>query len=572
DLCVAAFQEVASLSIGELWAVPAMLRLGLLESVRRTALRTVQRLDALELADACAECLVAASRQTPSALAAALDDFVSRPPPLTPTFVSRFLHQLRSVGISVPSLVWLERWITDEALSAEEAAARSTQRVALTQIMMANSITSLRAIARMDWETFVERQSGMEAVLRDDPAGAYARMTFATRDRYRHVVERIAKRTGRDEAAIAGLARELAQAASTGDATDPRRAHVGYYLVDDGLVEIERLTGYRPGPGEHVHRWVRRHPNVVFVGGMVAGTLAALASVLWLAGAEGRSAWLAVLVFALLPANDIAVNVMSQLVTAFLPPRLLPKLDLSQAGGVPPELRTAVVIPTLFESVDAVREDLEHLEVQYLANREAHLHFAVLSDFTDAATESRPGAAAILEAAVAGGGELNARHSGGADDAFSLFHRSRRWNPAQGVWMGWERKRGKLAEFNRFLRGAAPDAFSTIVGDTAALRQLRYVITLDADTVLPPETAPLLVGALAHPLNRAVYDTRRGRVVRGYGILQPRVGISLPSANRSYLPAIQSGHPGVDPYSTAVSDLYQDLYGEGSFTGKGIYD
>ncbi len=571
DLCVAAFQEIAPLSIGELWAVPATLRLGLLESVRRTALRTVQRLDSLALADAHAERLIAASRLTPSALAAALDDFVSRPPALTPTFVSRFLHQLRSVGISVPSLVWLERWITDEALSAEEAAARSTQRVALTQIMMANSITSLRAIARMDWKAFVERQSVVEAVLRDDPGGAYARMTFATRDRYRHVVERIAKRTGRDEAAVAGLARELARAASTGDATDPRRVHVGYYLVDDGLVEIERRTGYRPGAGEHVHRWVRRHPNVVFVGGMVAGTLAALASVLWLSGAEGRSAWLAVLVFALLPANDIAVNVMSQLVTAFLPPRLLPKLDLSQAGGVPPELRTAVVIPTLFESVDAVREALEHLEVQYLANREAHLHFAVLSDFTDAPTESRPGDAAILAAAVAGVRELNARHSGGADDAFYLFHRSRRWNPAQGVWMGWERKRGKLAEFNRFLRGA-PDAFSTIVGDTTALRQLRYVITLDADTVLPPETAPLLVGALAHPLNRAVYDTRRGRVVRGYGILQPRVGISLPSANRSYFAAIQSGHPGVDPYSTAVSDLYQDLYGEGSFTGKGIYD
>jgi cyclic beta-1,2-glucan glucanotransferase len=572
ELCVGAFQEAAPLSIGELWAVPAMLRLGLLESVRRTALRTVQRLDDLEIADARAERLIAASRQTASALTAALDDFVSRPPPLTPTFVSRFLYQLRSVGISVPSLVWLERWITDEALSAEEAAARSTQRVALTQIMMANSITSLRAIARMDWKTFVEGQSVMEAVLREDPAEAYGSMTFATRDRYRHVVERIAKRTGRDEAAVAGLALDLARAAPPGSATDPRLAHVGYYLVDEGLADLERRTGYRPAAGERLHRWVRRHPNVVFVGGMLAGTLVALAAALWLGGAAGRTAWLAVLLFALLPANDISVHVMNQLVTAFLPPRVLPKLDLSRPGGVPPELRTAVVIPTLFDSVEAVREALEHLEVQYLANREAHLHFAVLSDFTDAPAESRAGDGAILEAAVAGVRELNARYSGGADDAFYLFHRPRRWNPAQGVWMGWERKRGKLADFNRFLRGAAPDAFSTIVGDTTLLRQVRYVITLDADTVLPPETAPLLVGALAHPLNRAVYDTGRGRVVRGYGILQPRVGVSLPSANRSYFAAIQSGHPGVDPYTTAVSDLYQDLYGEGSFTGKGIYD
>jgi len=572
DLFVGAFQEVAPLSIGELWAVPAMLRLGLIESVRRMALRTVQRLDELERADACAERLVAASRQTASALSAALNEFVAQPPSLTPTFVSRFLHQLRSGGVSVPSLVWLEQWITDEALSCEDAAVRSTQRAALTQIMMANSITSLRAIARMDWETFVERQSVMETVLREDPAGAYERMTFATRDQYRHVVERIARRTGRDEAAVARLAYDFARAAPTDDATDPRRAHVGYYLVDEGRATLERATGYQPAAGERLHRWVRRHPNMVFVGGMLAGTVAALAAVLWLAGAEARTAWPAVLLFALLPANDIAVNVMNQLVTAFLPPRVLPKLDLSPPGGVPPELRTAVVIPTLFDSVEAVREALEHLEVQYLANREAHLHFAVLSDFTDAPTESRPSDPAILEAAAAGVRELNRRYANGTDDAFYLFHRPRRWNPAQGVWMGWERKRGKLAEFNRFLRGGSLEAFSTIVGDTTSLRDVRYVITLDADTILPPETAPLLVGALAHPLNRAVYDADRGRVVRGYGILQPRVGVSLPSANRSHFAAIQSGHPGVDPYTTAVSDLYQDLYGEGSFTGKGIYD
>src|SRR5690606_5742329 len=241
-------------------------------------------------------------------------------------------------------------------------------------------------------------------------------------------------------------------------------------------------------------------------------------------------------------------------------------------GGVPAEFRTAVVIPTLFESVAAVREALEHLEVQYLANREAHLHFALLSDFTDAATETVAGDDAIVAAAVDGIRDLNARYAPGTDDAFYLLHRPRRWNPQQGVWMGWERKRGKLAEFNRFVRGGAPGAFPVVVGDVTLLQQVRYVITLDADTVLPPAAAPLLVGALAHPLNRAVYDPERGRVVRGFGILQPRVGVSLPSAHRSRFAAIHSGHPGVDPYTTAVSDVYQDLYGEGSFTGKGIYD
>src|SRR5690606_31650211 len=193
-------------------------------------------------------------------------------------------------------------------------------------------------------------------------------------------------------------------------------------------------------------------------------------------------------------------------------------------------------------------------------------------DFTDAPAEVMEGDEAIVAAAVDGIRDLNARYAPGTDDAFYLLHRPRRWNPQQGVWMGWERKRGKLAEFNRFVRGGAPGAFPVVVGDVTLLQQVRYVITLDADTVLPPAAAPLLVGALAHPLNRAVYDDAAGRVVRGYGILQPRVGVTLPSAHRSRFAAIHSGHPGVDPYTTAVSDVYQDLYGEGSFTGKGIYD
>jgi cellobiose phosphorylase len=572
DLFVRAFQEVAPLSIGELWAMPAMLRLGLIESVRRMALRTVHRLEELDLADRWLSRLTPTPPLPAPALATAIHDFVSKPPPLTPTFVSRFLHQLRQARGPGQALIWLEHWVTEEGLSAEDAAARSSHRAALTQHMVANSITSLRAIARMQWRGFVERQSAMERELRRDPTGTYARMTFATRDHYRHVVEKIAKRTGREEAAVARQAVALAESAAAGNGAQPRQRHVGYYLIDHGLAALEGATGYRPGAANALHRWVLRHPNTVFVGGILAGTVAAIAGLFALAGPEARTAWLAVALLALIPANDIAVTVMNRLITAFLPPRVLAKLDLSEQGGVPEEFRTAVVIPTLFGSVHAVEEALENLEVQYLANREAHLHFAILSDFTDAPTETGPDDAAILEAAAAGVRALNQHYGGGKQDAFYLFHRPRLWNERQGVWMGWERKRGKLAEFNRFLRGGRPDAFQTIVGDTGILRRVRYVITLDADTVLPPDAAPLLVGAIAHPLNRAEYDAARGRVLQGYGILQPRVGISLPSANRSRFAAIHSGHPGVDPYTAAVSDVYQDLYGEGSFTGKGIYD
>lgn len=573
DLFVDAFQSVTPLSVGELWAMPAMLRLGLIESVRRMTLRTVQRLDEIELASHWADRILAANTRGGSELRAGLREFADAEHTLTPYFVSRFLQSLRQAEGESPPLDWLEHWLRDAGGSPDNAVAQATQRLALTQIMMANSITSLRDIGRRDWRMFVERQSVMEAVLRDDPSGFYSQMTFATRDRYRHVVERIAKRTGHREVSVAQWAIDLARrhADSADAAADPRCAHVGFYLVDDGRLELERMSGYTPWLGERAERSVRAHPNLVFIGGLALCTVLATLAVTLLVDEGARTSLRLLLLFAFFPALDISVSVLNQLVTTWLPPRILARLDLHE-HGVPAESRTAVVIPTLFGSVDDVRDALENLEVQFLANREAHLHFAILSDFTDAATESLPNDEAVVTAALDGVRALNARYAPGQPDEFYLLHRKRRWNAQQGVWMGWERKRGKLSQFNQLLRGESTDAFSVISVDATTLRDVKYVITLDADTVLPPDAAPSLVGAMAHPLNRAVYDVSRGRIVRGYGILQPRVGVSLPSAHRSRFASIASGHPGVDPYSTAVSDVYQDLYGEGSFTGKGIYD
>jgi cyclic beta-1,2-glucan synthetase len=573
DLFVTAFQSAAPLNIGELWAVPAMLRLALVESVRRMALRTVERMDEMERADALAARIDAAGTRGASDLGEALDDLVRSTTPLTAVFISRLLHQLRLIrGAHVP-LARIEQWVTDRAsLGGEEAVSRATQHLALTQIMMAHSITSLRAIAHMDWPAFVEGQSALDAVLRRDPAAYYSRMTFATRDRYRQAVERIARRTRRREEEVAGIALALAQAES-GNGTEPRLgAHVGYHLVDVGLPGLESATGYRLGVAESVRRWILEHPALVLGSGIAVATATALAVLLWLAGPAAGAAWLAVALLGFMPAWELAISAVNQMVTACLPPRPLPKLDLAGPDGIPAEFRTVVVVPTLLGSVAAVHEALGNLEVQFLANRQRRLHFAVLSDFPDGPAETGPDDDAIVEAARQGVGALNDRYADGGEDSFYLFHRPRRWNAQEGVWMGWERKRGKLAEFNRFLRGRAGGAFSAVFGDVEPLRQARYVITLDADTVLPPDAALNLIGALAHPLNRAVYDPSRGRVVRGYGILQPRVGVSLPSAYRSRFAAIYSGHPGVDPYTTAVSDVYQDLFGEGSFTGKGIYD
>jgi cellobiose phosphorylase len=568
ELFTRAVQEVTPLSLGELWAIPASLRLALIENVRRMALRGVRRIAEIELADQHAARIQQASAAGPGALRSAIDAFLAAAPPLSAVFVARLRSRLRESGAALPPLVWLGEWLSEEGLGAEEAAGHADQQLALTQVIMANSISSLRAVGRMDWRRFVEHQSVVEAILQQDPGGQYGAMTFATRDWYRHVIERIARRTRREEADVAQRAIALARTAEPVH----RQAHVGFYLIDGGLGRLEQELGYRPSPGEWLVRQARRHPNLTFIGGISAGVVLATLAAFALAGAPALGAIPLVLAFTLLPALDIAINAFNQLVTAFLPPRLLPKLDLRNRDQIPDELRTLVVLPILVDRVSAAQDALENLETQFLANRSAGLHFALLTDFTDAATATTPEDAPILAALVRGISELNQRYPEEASDTFLLFHRSRLWNPTQQSWMGWERKRGKLAALNQFLRGGAADAFSTIVGRTEMLQDVRFVITLDSDTVLPPDGAALLIGALGHPLNRATYDAASRIVTAGYGILQPRVGVSLPSAFRSRFSAVHSGHPGVDPYTTAVSDVYQDLYGEGSFTGKGIYD
>jgi len=566
-LFVREYQRVAPLRLGELWAIPAMLRLGLVENTRRMALRLEARLQEVAVADLWAIRLHTANEQSDQALSTVLREFVDHHPKLTPTFVARFLQQLRGYQSNFTPLVWLEQWIAEDGPTTEEAVTRSNRRVALTQITVVNCIMSLRTIGRLDWKTFVESQSAVEHVLREDPSGDYAQMAFGSRDHYRHIVEGVAKRSEQSEEDVARLAIDMA-----GEG-EGRESHVGFYLVGEGRQRLEERTGYTPSWREGLHRLVLRHPNATYFGGILAATLAFLA-LLWRVTDPLSTVQQALLILlAAIPVNEVAINLVNQLVTYLLPPRTIPRLDYRETG-IPEECRSVVVVPTLFGNVAAVREALEHVEVQFLANRDPLLHFAILSDFTDAATQHRDGDDEIAGAAIAGIEALNAKYAaaGRSGDAFYLFHRQRLWNPKQNVWMGWERKRGKLSQFNKFLRGGEQDAFSTVTGDTAPLQNARYVITLDSDTVLPRDAAQLLVGTMAHPLNRPVYDRRYGRVVNGYGIMQPRIGVSLTSAHRSRFAAIHSGHPGVDPYTTAVSDVYQDLYAEGSFAGKGIYD
>jgi hypothetical protein len=428
-------------------------------------------------------------------------------------------------------------------------------------------VQSLRAVSDADWKQLLDRLSIVDRVLRQDPAGAYGRMDFESRDAYRRAVCDLAAHSTADELEVALEVVRCASAAAKLERFNPRlserRSHVGYYLLDKGRGVIEQTVRYEAPAGQQLRAAMRRSPNLWYLGGVALLTVAIVAFVLGGLGGSYPLFWAFVLL--LIPAAESAIGVMNRLVAFLLPPQPLPRLDFSE--GIPEDCRTLVAVPTLLGSEAQVRESVRDLEIRFLGNRDPHLHFALLTDPPDAQQRSdhRDDLAGLCASLVE---ELNRRYGA---TRFFLLHRHRVYNAAEGRWMGWERKRGKLLDLNNLLRGGY-DSFPMKVGDLSLLSTVRYVITLDADTQLPRDSAHRLVGTLAHPLNRAVIDPITNTVVEGYGILQPRVGISVHSANRSRLANIYSGQSGFDIYTRAVSDVYQDLMGEGSFTGKGIYE
>ncbi|MBI5904276.1 MAG: cyclic beta 1-2 glucan synthetase, partial [Deltaproteobacteria bacterium] len=446
------------------------------------------------------------------------------------------------------------------------------QQQAADQVSIGNSIGSLRFLGSMDWRKFVESTSSVDRALREDPGGVYGRMDFATRDRCRHVIERTAKRTRLSETAVAELAIRLAYEGLSGCGAADRSAHVGYYLIDKGLPRLERAAEVRPSVYETLRRTAGRHPLLLYLGS-IALLSALLTGGLLAKAYDGgvREGPLVLLCFlSSLCASQLAVALVNWLATLLAAPRPLPRMDYSE--GIPTESRTLVVVPTMLTSVRGVQDLVEGLEVRYLANRDDNLYFGLLTDHRDAAGETTPEDGPLEESARKGIEELNRKYGNADGGAFFLFHRPRRWNPRERIWMGYERKRGKLAELNLLLRGGAADRFSLVIGNTAALPDVKYVITLDTDTQLPRDSARQFVGAMAHPLNRPRYDEALQRVSEGYGILQPRVAVSLPSASRSLYARLFGSEPGIDPYTRVVSDVYQDVFDEGSFIGKGIYD
>ncbi len=570
---VGAYQTVTVLNLGELWAIPIMLRLALIENLRRVATRITASVLDRNRAAVWAEQMTSIALEDPKSLILVMADMARSNQPMVSSFVAELARRLQgqSPALALP-LTWIEQRLSESGLTIEQSVRSENQQQAADQLSIGNTIGSLRFLGTADWREFVESMSLVDHALREDPNGAYAKMEFAARDHYRHVVERLAKQSGLSESDVARKAIERAREGAARMGVENRTAHVGFYLVDRGLRELERAVNAHLSLSAMLRRASRRVPLLLYVGLIALATVMAAGSLVAIGLAEGYSAWLVVLIglLSLLGASQMAVALVNWGVTLLVTPQPLPRMDFS--AGIPPQSCTLVVIPTMLTNLQDVDALAEALEVRFLANRDGNLHFGLLTDFQDAHEATLPGDEPLVSLAQTRIEQLNEKYAIAKRGSFFLFHRPRLYNPRERVWMGFERKRGKLAALNSLLRGGAGDQFSRVVGDVAALPHIKYVIALDTDTELPRDCARQLVGAMAHPLNRACYDERARRVCDGYGILQPQVAVNLPGTSVSRYAQCWAGEPGTDPYTRAVSDVYQDVFGEGSFIGKGIYD
>ncbi len=428
-------------------------------------------------------------------------------------------------------------------------------------------VTGLRVLAAEDWKKFFESASLTERSLKTDPARVYARMDFQTRDQYRKAVEKLAIHARVSEDRVAQAVIAMSKSAES----DGTHSHVGFYLVGDGRAELFRELGCSVPAAFRINRFIRRSATAIYLTAVSLATLALLVVPLSYASSRGASPLqFGVLgLIALIPALSIGVSIVHWLITHVRRPRTLFRLDFDE--GIPADCRAIVVVPTLLTSPTEVRELLRKLEVSYHGNRSENLSFALLTDFADAPSQSMPGDDELLEQVVSGVEQLNEQYDHGVRTPFFLFHRERRWNDRAGCWMGWERKRGKLAEFNRLLLGSDETSYHVRIGDMKALKGIRYAVTLDADTGLPRGAAARLVATLAHPLNSAQFDGDGG-VVSGYTVLQPRIEMTPGSASSSLFATLFHSDTVLDLYTRAVSDVYQDFFGEGIYAGKGVYD
>ncbi|HHV63591.1 MAG TPA: glycosyl transferase family 36 [Peptococcaceae bacterium] len=564
---IARYQTEAPLSSAEIWAIPIMLKIILLKKIYYQVERIIYIQKERELAEVWLNSVLGRDNKA----VRSDDSEFNTGKHFSPVFIEKVARRLKEHGPDAKLLLkWLDNVASKQNMNVEKVISSEQYFLTSQGVQMGSIIATLKRINSENWSEFFESVSLVQQILERDPAGVFKQMDFESRDKYRHIIESLADNYKISELTVAQTIEKLAAKAQEAPLN-----HVGYYLCGNGRIQLEKeLTASWGKVKQSFHGllgFYKHKPVMSYLGLILIATILPFFLFLDISGNLIGSLnvgvyFLAVIcVFLLL--NCMAVYVVNWFFCRILPPSFLPKLDFS--NGIPDEYKTVVVIPAIFNNAAKVREQLRQLEVHYLNNPDKNLYFALLGDFSDAKEKTMPGDEKIIAVGIKGIQKLNAKYG---KDKFFYFHRARQWNEKEKVWMGWERKRGKLIEFNSLLLGDRETTYQFVSSNYQVLRDIRYVITLDADTILPKNSAHKLVGTIAHPMQAAQMDPHNNKVIAGYGIIQPRIGLTASSAFATPFSALLTGTAGLDPYTCAISDIYQDLFGEGIFTGKGIYD
>ncbi|QXM05338.1 GH36-type glycosyl hydrolase domain-containing protein [Crassaminicella indica] len=557
---IKAYQFHKVLAIGEIWAISLMIRLALVEKIRNISEKIYENQEQWKKVERIQ------GKDQATILEHVKREFENMES-FSPSYIEHLFKKLRMEGIESGQVIdTIEKKLMELDTSIHKVIELEHKEQAARKISIGNAIISLNMVSKLDWNDIFESLSRVEEILREDPLNIYQAMDFASRNYYRHEIEKISKMCHASEIKVARKALEYAKNTTDHHGKDKEK-HVGYYIADEGRKKLLQALNCK-----NTNIYFHDYPlsvylaPIIFITGCISLILASYAY------SVSHNIFLSILagIISLIPASDLAVNCINWIVTYKFEPAFLPKLEYKE--GITEDAATIVVIPTLIPNEKILEELLEKLEVYYLGNKDKNIYFAIAGDFKDGEREKEPQDEMIINKALQGVKALNDKYSEDKE-IFFYFHRYRQFCEKQKKWMGWERKRGALVELNELLTESKSTSYSIISGDLShIIGKIKYVITIDADTILPMDSAKKLIGTIAHPLNRGILNKEKGIVEEGYGLIQPRISVDVESASKSTFTRVFAGQGGIDPYTTASSDVYQDLFGEGIFTGKGIYD
>ncbi|WP_461206771.1 GH36-type glycosyl hydrolase domain-containing protein [Clostridium sp. DL1XJH146] len=566
------YQRNTILSSGELWALPIMLRVALIQNIGKLTANILHSQKEKARADGISDRIINSIQN--KNFEDEFEEIKQLDIIFTSHFSERLLKVLRDNGIDNSEIyVWIDEKLELIETNSEKIISLEHQKQANYQLSMGNCIDSIRQVEGLNWRDSFENLSYVENILREDPSNIYEKMDFETRDYYRHSVEKIAKKIKRPESFVAKKAIQCANEIEYLEDEDYKK-HVGYYLIDDGIADLKERLGENKDNIKVNTSFSRKYRFQLYIGSIIIGTLLTMSAFIFASYVNDIERNLLRYTIAslllIIPCSQIVISILNWSINHLTKPAFIPKIELKD--GIGENLKTIVAIPTIINSVDKVEEMISNMEVYYLANCDENIFFALLADFKDWDKKENPEDRKIAKTALEAIKNLNKKYCDKGEEVFYFLCRYRQFNDKEEKWIAWERKRGKLDEFNRLIKGDKNTSYDIISGNINKLVGSKYIITLDADTKLPRDTAKGLIGAMSHILNKPHLYQGKKMIRRGYGIMQPKISISNISANKTLYSKIFSGETGIDTYTTAVSDVYQDLFGEGIYTGKGIYD